>query len=147
MISYEITAWTITTAQPEQVLAVLDDFDRWPEWMPSFSSIKVETPTNLRPALGYRFRLRAGLVHTDMQVVDFTPLSRATSFRISFPPLSGVNRCRLVPLTDGRCRIERLDSLDLPDIVAHLIDATQRSRFEKLAGEFLDALKRTVEEI
>lgn len=144
MISYEIEATAITTAPPERIFAVLDDFARWPEWMPSFERVKVELPPD-DLGLGYRFRLRGAIVHADMRVVDFTPLSRATAFQISFPPLTGVNRCRVAPLADGRFRIERTDSLDLPELVAGVINATQRERFARLAGEFLEALKRTVE--
>lgn len=145
MISYEISASAETHAPPERIFAVLDDFGRWPFWMPSFEHIRVELPQDATPALGYRFRLRSGVVHTEMEVIDFTPLTRATAFKISFPPLSGVNRCRVVPLSSGRSRLERVDVLHLPDLVAHLIDSTQRQRFERLAGEFLRALKRTVE--
>lgn len=145
MVSYEISASAVTTATPERVFAVLDDFGRWPAWMPSFDNVRVELPPGGAPGLGYRFRLRGLLVYGDMEVIDFSPLARATSFRISFPPFTGVNRCRLEPLADGRCRIERVDSLDLPDLVASLLDATQRQRFARLAGEFLDALKREVE--
>lgn len=145
MISYEISATAITTAAPERVFAVLDDFAHWPAWMPSMENIRVELPEGRRPGVGYRFRLRGLIAHGDMEVVDFTPLSRATIFRVSFPPFTGVNRCRVVPLSDGRNRIERVDSLDLPELIAGLIDATQRRRFERLAGEFLDALKHEVE--
>jgi hypothetical protein len=145
MISYEISASTTTRAPPERVFAVLDDFGRWPEWMPAFDRIQVELPADRRPQLGYRFRLRSGPVHTDMEVVGFGPLVRATRFRISFPPLSGMNRCAIVPLPGGGCRIDRVDSLDLPELVAGLLDATQRARFERLAQEFLQALRRVVE--
>lgn len=145
MVSFEIIASAITTAPPERIFAVLDDFGGWPIWMPSFDRIRVELPSEGAPGPGYRFRLRAAVVHADMEVVDFTPLSRATVFRISFPPLTGVNRCRVVPLDDGRFRIERVDSLDLPELVANLISARQRERFGHLAGEFLTALKHRVE--
>lgn len=117
MASYTISATTITTAPPERIFAVLDDFGRWPIWMPSLDRVKVELPAG-PPGLGYRFRLRGLIVHADMEVVDFTPLARATSFRISFPPITGLNRCVVVPLEDGRYRIERVDSLDLYDLVA-----------------------------
>jgi hypothetical protein len=145
MISYEIAASAVTTAPPERIFAVLDDFARWPTWMPAFEHIRVELPEARPLGPGYRFRLRSGIVHTDMEVVDFSPLARATSFRISFPPLTGVNRCRVVPLDDGRFRIERVDSLDLPELLASVIDATQRERFARLAGEFIQALTRAVE--
>jgi hypothetical protein len=144
MASYTIHATTITTAPPERVFAVLDDFGHWPAWMPSLERIKVELPAG-PPGPGYRFRLQGLIVHADMEVVDYTPLTRATSFRISFPPITGVNRCSVVPLDDGRYRIERSDSLDLYNLVAGLLDATQRQRFERLAGEFLTALRREVE--
>jgi hypothetical protein len=52
----------------------------------------------------------------------------------------------VLPLDDGRYRIERVDSLDLPDFVAGLIDGPRRERFAQLAGEFLRALKAVVEE-
>ncbi|WP_322512418.1 SRPBCC family protein [Chloroflexus sp.] len=146
MIRYEIAATTVTTAPPERVLSVLDDFSNWPRWMPSLERVRIELPPDDRPRQGYRFKLHGMLVHAEMEVIDYTPLSRATRFRISFPPFQGVNRCRLVPLGDGRYRIERLDQLELPDLVAHLIDATQRKRFEKLALEFLHALRRVVEQ-
>lgn len=145
MISYEIAASTVTIATPERIFAVLDDFAHWPAWMPSLENIKVELPADRLPGPGYRFRLRGRIVHADMEVIDFTPLSRATTFRISFPPFTGTNRCEVVPLDDGRCRIERVDSLDLPELVATLIDATQRERFVRLADEFLVALKGAVE--
>ena len=145
MVSYAITATAGSLSPPQPAFAVLDDFARWPAWMPSFETVKVELPPDRAPGLGYRFRLRGLLVYGDMEVVDYSPLARATSFRISFPPFSGVNRCRVTPLADGRFRIERVDSLDLPDLLAGLIDATQRRRFERLAGEFLEALKREVE--
>lgn len=146
MVSFEICASAITTAPPERIFAVLDDFGNWPGWMPSFERVRVELPANGTPGLGYRFRLRATVVHADMEVIDFTPFSRATAFRISFPPLTGVNRCRVIPLDDGRFRIERVDSLDLPEFVVGLIGPRQRERFVRLAGEFLAALKRQVED-
>ncbi len=146
MIRYEIAATTVTTAPPERVLAVLDDFRNWPRWMPSLERVRIELPVDDHPRHGYRFKLHGMLVQAEMEVIDYTPLSRATRFRISFPPFQGINRCRLVPLEDGRYRIERLDQLELPDLVAHLIDATQRKRFEKLALEFLHALRRVVEQ-
>jgi hypothetical protein len=145
MISYEIEASTITTATPERIFAVLDDFAGWPGWMPSLDTVRVELPENSVPGPGYRFRLRGRIVYADMEVVDYTPLSRATTFRISFPPFTGKNRCLVVPLDDGRYRIERVDSLDLPGLVATIIDATQRQRFVRLADEFLVALKGAVE--
>jgi hypothetical protein len=145
MRSYEIIATSTTTASPQRIFAVLDDFRGWPRWMPAFEHITVELPAERAPRLGYRFRLRSGLVHTDMQVVDFTDLSRATTFRVSFPPLTGTNRCRLQPIGDGSYRIERVDSIDLPEIVAGLLDATQRARFERLALDFLERLIRVAE--
>jgi hypothetical protein len=145
MISYEITATATTKAPPERIFAVLDDFGRWPIWMPAFNYITVELPPTGRPDVGYRFRLRSGPVHTDMEVVDYGPLSRATKFHISFPPFTGMNRCLVRPLGDGSYQIERVDSLDLPEFVAGLINDRQRARFNHLAQEFLDALKAVVE--
>ncbi|PDW03860.1 SRPBCC family protein [Candidatus Viridilinea mediisalina] len=144
MVSYTISASIITTAPPERVFAVLDDFRHWPAWMPSLDRVSVVLPAG-SPGPGYRFRLQGRIVHADMEVLDYTAMARKTSFQISFPPLTGFNRCLVVPLDDGRYRIERVDSLNLPDLLAGLIDLTQRQRFERLAGEFLDALKREVE--
>jgi hypothetical protein len=129
VISYEIVAAATTTAPPERIFAVLDDFGRWPDWMPAFEHLKVELPRDATLGPGYSFRIRSGLVHTEMRVIDYSPLARATAFRVSFPPLTGTNRCRVVPLGDGQ----------------YLIDASQRERFARLADEFLQALKRTVE--
>lgn len=143
MISYQIIATATTEISPDRILDVLDDFERWPSWMPSFERVKVDLPHDGSPGPGYAFRLRGAIVYADMRVIDFTPLSRATRFRISFPPLTGVNRCSIHPLDGGRYRIERVDSLDLPELVAGLIDATQRERFARLAQEFLDALLHT----
>jgi hypothetical protein len=145
VISYEIAAAATTTAPPERIFAVLDDFGRWPDWMPAFEHLKVELPRDATLGPGYSFRIRSGLVHTEMRVIDYSPLARATAFRVSFPPLTGTNRCRVVPLGDGQYRIERVDSVDLPELLANLIDASQRERFARLADEFLQALKRTVE--
>lgn len=146
MISYQIIATATTQIAPERIFAILDDFGRWPRWMPSFDRVRVDLPADQQPGPDYSFRLRGAIVYADMRVIDFTPLSRATSFRISFPPLTGINRCTIHPIDDGRYRIERVDSLDLPDLVAGLIDATQRARFERLAQEFLDALLHTAAE-
>ncbi|PDW00849.1 SRPBCC family protein [Candidatus Chloroploca asiatica] len=145
MISYEIAASAITTASPEQIFAVLDDFGHWPAWMPSFENVRVDLPEGSTPGPGYRFRLSGRVVHADMQVVEFTPLIRVTRFQISFPPLTGFNRCRIVPLENGQSRIERVDSIDLHGLIASLLDTTQRRRFERLADEFLEALKHRVE--
>ncbi|NTW97194.1 MAG: hypothetical protein HGB28_01425 [Oscillochloris sp.] len=145
MKNYKITAIATTKVPPERIFAVLDDFGRWPTWMPAFERIKVDLPANHRPSLNYRFRLRGSVVYADMQVIDFTPLSRATSFRINVPPLTGVNRCLMRPLGHSRYRIERVDTLDLPGVVAGVLDSTQRARFSRLAQEFLSALLRTAE--
>lgn len=145
MIRYEISATTTTSAPPERIFGVLDDFGSWPSWMPAFERIQVELPSGRGLGAGYRFRLRSGVMHTDMEVIDFGPLTRATSFRIGFPPLSGVNRCQVVPLENGRFRIERVDELALPSFLANMITPAQSARFERLAGDFLRALKRTAE--
>lgn len=145
MASYKIRAEAITSAPPERVFAVLDDFGRWPRWMPYFQHLRVELPSGETPRLGYRFRLHAGVIHTDLEVIDYTPFTRATRFRISFPPFSGVNRCRVLPLANGQYRIERIDSLDVPELVAGVLDATQRRKFDRMATDFLNALKVAVE--
>jgi hypothetical protein len=80
-----------------------------------------------------------------MEVVDFGPLSRATKFRISFPPFTGMNRCLVRPLANGRYRIERVDSLDLPEFLAGLISTAQRAKFDRLAQDFLVALTAAAE--
>jgi hypothetical protein len=142
MNRYEIKASTITSVPPERIFAVLDNFGRWPNWMPALDRVKVELPAEHQPGLGYSFRLRGSVVYATMKVIDFTPLSRGTSFRISFPPFTGVNRCVVSQIDSGRYRIERVDSLDLPAFVAGVIDTTQRARFARLAQEFLGALLR-----
>lgn len=145
MKSYKIMAVALTRVTPERIFTVLDDFSRWPNWMPAFERVKVDLPTSHQPSLNYQFRLRGSVVHADMQVIEFTPLSRATSFRINIPPLTGVNRCLIRPLSNGRYRIERIDSIDLPGVVAGVLDNTQRARFSQLAQEFLSALLHTAE--
>lgn len=145
MGKYEISAITTITAPPEKVWAVLDDFNGWPGWMPSMQNLRVELLSPGLPRPGYRFRLRGKLAYADLEVTTYESLERATHFRLNLPPLSGANRCRLTPLGDGRYRLERLDYLSLPGPVASFLDATQRSRFERLAAEFLHSLKRAVE--
>jgi hypothetical protein len=146
VIRYAIEASSVTAADPADVLAVLDDFAGWPNWMPSLESVRVVLPEQGLPTVGYRFELRGRIAAAVLEVTQFTPLVRETRFRLNFPPLSGANRFELVPLADGRHRILRVDELELPNLVAHLIDATQRRRFEQLAGEFLTALRRAVEQ-
>lgn len=145
MKSYTITAIATTKVVPSRIFAVLDDFGHWPNWMPAFERVKVDLPTNRRPNLNYQFRLRGNVVYADLKVIEFTPLSRATSFRINIPPLTGVNRCLMRPLAHNRYRIERIDTLDLPGVVAGVLDTTQRARFSRLAQEFLMALVRRAE--
>jgi hypothetical protein len=146
VIRYAIEASSITSADPAEVLAVLDDFAGWPSWMPSLDSVRVVLPAQGSPAVGYQFELRGRIAVAVLEVTQFTPYVRETRFRLNFPPLSGANRFELVPLADGRHRILRVDELELPNLVAHLIDATQRRRFEQLASEFLTALRRAVEQ-
>lgn len=145
MARYEIHAATTITAPPEVVWTVLDDFCGWPGWMPAMESVRVELLTPGAPGVGYRFRVRGKLVYADLEVTTFEPLERATRFRLNLPPLTGANRCRVIPLEEGRYRLERLDHVDLPGPIASLLDATQRQRFEHLAAEFLQSLKRAVE--
>lgn len=146
MISYEIRAATVTSASPERILSVLDDFSRWPTWMPALERVRVELPEHQAPGPGYRFRLRGRIIYADLEVIDFSRLARATRFTISFPPFSGVNRCLIRPLSHQRSKIERIDTLQLPKAVVQLVDSTQRARFERLAAEFLKALKSAVEQ-
>ena len=145
MKNYKISAIATTKIPPERIFAVLDDFANWPTWMPSFDRVKVDLPINPVPHLNYQFRLRGSVVFADMQVIEYTPLSRATSFRINIPPLTGINRCSIRPLSHGRYRIDRIDTIDLPKVVVGVLDATQRARFARLAQEFLTALLRTAE--
>lgn len=88
MAVYEIAAKTRIATTPETVWAVLDDFGGWPTWMPSMQGVRVELLTAGPPGVGYQFRLRTKLVHADLQVTGYAPLERATSFRLSFPPLA-----------------------------------------------------------
>ena len=147
MIRYTIEATSVTAASPASVMAVLDDFAGWPRWMPSLESVRVVLPPGRLPQLGYRFELRGRLAAATLEVTEFSPLVRQTSFRLNLPPLQGTNRFALIPLPDGRHRIERTDELELPNLVAHLIDATQRRRFEQLSIAFLASLRRAVEAV
>ncbi len=142
---YEIIAKTTITAEPAQVWAVLDDFSGWPAWMPSMTNLRVDLLTPGLPRPGYRFRLRGRLAYADLEVMTYADLERATRFRLNLPPLHGDNRCLMIPLGNGHYQLERKDSLNLPGPVVAFLDATQRKRFEQLAGEFLMSLKRTVE--
>jgi len=145
MARYEIHAATIITAPPEVVWSVLDDFGGWPGWMPSMQNVRVELLSPGAPGPGYRFRIRGRIVHADLEVTSFTPQERTTRFRLNLPPLTGANQCRVIPLDDGRYRLERQDHIDMPGPIASFLDATQRERFERLAADFLQALKQTVE--
>lgn len=145
MAIYEIAAVTVIDAQPEQVWAVLDDFNGWPNWMPAMQNLQVELLSSGAPREGYRFRLRGVLAYADLEVTGYAPLERATRFRLNLPPLSGSNRCSILPLETGGSRVERTDYLELPGPLVYLLNATQRERFEQLSAEFLSALKHTVE--
>jgi hypothetical protein len=146
MAVYEIAAATTIAVPPQQIWTVLDDFSGWPAWMPGLHNIQIEHLSAGMPCLGYRFRVRGKLVYADLEVTGYGPLERTTSFRVSFPPITGHNRCLLKPLDDGSYRIERVDSLHLPSKFVSFLDKTQRTRFERLACEFLVALKHTAEE-
>ncbi len=145
MAVYEIAASTTLDVSPDDVWAVLDDFGGWPTWMPAMQNLGVELLSAGEPRVGYRFRLRGALVHADLEVTRYEPLARETSFRVSFPPITGSNRCVLVPLEDRSYRIERVDRLHLPAKFIGFLDRTQRARFERLACEFVTALKRAAE--
>jgi hypothetical protein len=141
MAIYEIAAATRITTPPERLWAVLDDFQGWPTWMPALNNVQIELLSSGAPRVGYCFRVRGGLVHADLEVTHYAPLERRTTFRLSFPPITGDNRCILTPLDDGAYLLERIDHINLPSRFISFLDKTQRARFERLAGEFLVALK------
>jgi hypothetical protein len=141
MAIYEIAAATRITTPPERLWAVLDDFQGWPTWMPALNDVQIELLSSGAPRVGYRFRVRGGLVHADLEVTHYAPLERQTTFRLSFPPITGDNRCVLTPLDDGVYLLERIDHINLPSRFISFLDKTQRARFERLASEFLVALK------
>jgi hypothetical protein len=146
MAVYEIAAATTVGVAPEHIWAVLDDFSGWPHWMPGLHKVDIELLSTGVPRVGYRFRVRGPLVHADLEVTTYSPLQRVTSFRVSFPPITGDNSCTLLPLGEGRYRLERVDHINLPGKFIDFLNATQRKRFEKLAAEFLIALKRAAEQ-
>jgi hypothetical protein len=146
MAIYEINASTTISVPPHQVWAVLDDFSGWPTWMPAMQNLRIEHLSDGPPGLGYRFRLCGKITHAELEVTGYGPLERSTRFRLNLPPLSGENHCHLKPLEDGRYRIIRSDRLNLPGPVVSFLDKTQRERFERLAAEFLLALKHTSEQ-
>jgi uncharacterized protein YndB with AHSA1/START domain len=143
---YEIKATTVITASPDHVWAVLDNIHGWRSWMPSTKNIHIDLMTPGSPRLGYRFRLRGKITYAVMEIIEFHQLERSTKFQLNIPPLNGTNRCVLVPLGDGRHRLERVDQIHLPGPVVRFLDSTQRERFEKLAAEFLLSLKRAVDQ-
>jgi hypothetical protein len=145
MAIYEIAAATRITTPPEQVWAVLDDFPGWSTWMPGLQGVQIELLSSGAPCVGYRFRVRGGLVHADLEVTHYAPLERQTDFRLSFPPITGDNRCVLTPLDDGVYLLERIDHIHLPARFINFLNKTQRARFERLATEFLLALKTAAE--
>ncbi len=145
---YEISATSTINAPPERVWAVLDDFAGWTRWMPSMEQMQVELLSAGAPRRGYRFRLRGGVVYADLEVTGYSDLERVTEFAVHvpvLPPLRGQNSCRMHPLSNGRYRIERVDRIYLNNaLLIRFLDATQRKRFERLAVEFVQALKRAV---
>lgn len=147
MGTYEIFAATTIHATPAQVWGVLDDFAGWTGWMPAMDNITVELLSDGPPRAGYMFRLRGRLAHAELEVTDYTPLRRATRFAVHvplLPPMEGDNSCELLPQNDGSYRMERLDHIHLNNrYVMEFLDATQRQRFERLAVEFILALKNT----
>ena len=145
MAVYEISATTTVAASPEQVWAVLDDFSGWTDWMPAMNNLHVDHLTAGPPRRGYRFRLRGRIARAELEVTSYQPMERATRFRLNVPPLTGDNRCRLEPLGNGKYRIVRSDRLNLPGPVVKFLDSTQRERFERLAVEFVLALKKATE--
>ncbi len=145
MAVYEITASTIITAPPEQVWAVLDDVHGWKTWMPSTKNVQIDILTPGPPRMGYKFRLGGKVAYAIMEITTFNPLERTTTFQLNVPPLKGTNSCVLLPLTNGRYRLKRVDRLEMPGSVMKVLDSTQRTRFEKLAAEFLQSFKRTIE--
>ena len=140
MGTYTFSAVITTTAAPERIWAVLDDIAGWPRWMPGMQGLRVEPRVAGAVRPGYRFRLRAALLHADLEVRGFGPLERTTAFQISFPPFGGVNSCRLAPLEGGAYHLQRVDELHIPDVLGGWLSTTQRARFERLTVEFLHAL-------
>ncbi len=146
--TYEITATSTISATPPQVWAVLDDFAGWRNWMPAMEQMQIELLSAGAPRKGYRFRLRGGIVHAELEVTGYSELERVTDFAVHIPllpPIRGQNTCRLYPLGNGTYRIERVDRIYLNNgLLIKFLDATQRKRFEQLAVDFVRALKQAV---
>lgn len=144
MAVYEVTATTTISATPEEVWHVLDDIHHWSHWMPSTKNLHIEPVSHGRPRKGYRFRLRGKVALAELEVTGFGPLERTTAFQLNVPPIKGTNRCLMTPLKNGTYQLKRIDQLVLPGPIVKFLDATQRARFQKLAAEFLVALKHYV---
>ncbi|NJK79291.1 MAG: hypothetical protein HC876_06020 [Chloroflexaceae bacterium] len=147
MSTYEIIAASTIDATPQQVWAVLDHFEGWTNWMPSMQNVRVVLVSDGPPREGYHFQMQGGLVRADLEVTGYRPLERVTRFVVHvplLPPIEGQNRCTMQPLSNGRYRIERVDHIIITNkLVLKFLDATQRTRFERLAAEFIRALKQT----
>jgi hypothetical protein len=141
MAQFIITASDTVDLSPERIWRVLDDFARWPAWMPGLEHTRVELLSEGPPREDYRFRLRGPAGYADLSVTECAPLARATNFRLSFPPLTGANRCTLEPLPDGGYRLQRSDTIEIPGLLVALL-APQRPRFEGIAAAFIAALGR-----
>lgn len=141
---YEIAACTTLDASPEYIWEVLDNIAGWKEWMPSTKNLHIDLLTPGPVRMGYQFRLRGGMVQATMEVTGYSPTERTIRFHLNLPPVSGTTRCLLTPLGGERCRLERIDRLELPGPMVKFLDATQRKRFETLAADFLRALKQVV---
>ncbi|NJN66538.1 MAG: hypothetical protein HC884_07400 [Chloroflexaceae bacterium] len=144
MTTYEIAACTTLNASPEEVWSVLDNIPGWKDWMPATQNVRIDLLSHGSPRPGYRFRLSGGMVHATMEVTGYSPLERTIQFRLNLPPVSGETQCVVTPLEPGRCQLERVDRLFLPGPLVKFLDATQRSRFENLATDFMRSLKQAV---
>ncbi len=94
----------MTTADPEQVWAVMSDLDAWPEWLPTVDSVKREDPHKPH-GVGAAYRLKQPRLPRARWVVTKWEPGHGFTWTSSAPGVTTTATHQLTPLDGGGTEI------------------------------------------
>ncbi|GAB2643910.1 SRPBCC family protein [Gordonia jinhuaensis] len=135
----------VVDADPDAVMAVIADFEHYPDWVSAARSVQVTDPGTAGRAKQVKFELDAGVLR-DTYVLDYTWASdgRSVQWDLSESELQRAQHGRysLTPLTDSTTKVtyELMVDLKIP-----VIGQLKRRAEKAITDTALNELKKKVE--